>query len=76
MTNIAKDTSGPAFPCEYPEGNFFTGMSLRDWFAGQALCGELASQDGEREWTAPYFPDLAKTVYAMADAMLKRRQQR
>jgi hypothetical protein len=45
------------------------GMSLRDWFAGQAMQGELSS--GSRQ----DFDDLADVSYRMADAMLKARNQ-
>lgn len=52
------------------------GMSLRDWFAGQALTtmsSVMPNVRGEREsdlWRA----NLAEAAYAMADAMLVRRQ--
>jgi hypothetical protein len=49
-------------------------MTLRDWFAGQALAGILASYAG-----APRLPDgwdLAEKAYAAADAMLKQREAR
>ena len=37
-----RDDGGPAFPIPADEpGNTYTGMSLRDYFAGQALCGLL-----------------------------------
>jgi hypothetical protein len=45
------------------------GMSLRDWFAGQALAGEAASHTGGQPSTA----DLAERAYDIADAMLVRR---
>ncbi len=44
-------------------------MSLRDWFAGQALCGIMASGKGTSNvevWGAPH-------AYALADAMLAER---
>ena len=34
---------GPAFPNNDQNGCAFSGMTLRDWFAGQALQGMLAS---------------------------------
>lgn len=44
-------TGGPAFPCERPSMDHgpprtivFTGMSLRDWFAGKALNGLVANR--------------------------------
>ena len=60
---------GPAFPfakeMETIQGlQFSTGMSLRDWFAGQALVGMLASNS--RSWCA-------EDSYVYADAMLKAR---
>ena len=45
------------------------GMTLRDWFAGQALAG-LAFMGTHQ----PYESD-AKHCYEMADAMLKARKQ-
>lgn len=60
-----------------------TGMSLRDWFAGMALQGELASTAGVEssqatgEAAAKRGVDpaihVALTCYEMADAMLKAR---
>ena len=48
------------------------GMTLRDWFAGQALMGLMAS----RNPTSPRFHPLddAEYVYAVADAMLAARE--
>ena len=67
---------GPAFPhfktdpysskveiC--PQG----GMTLRDWFAGQAVSGLYADNDFIRSHV-----DAAKCSYALADAMLKARE--
>ena len=46
------------------------GMTLRDWFAGQALAGLMAdSECNLKRETA------AKACYDMADAMLKVRKQ-
>ena len=67
---------GPAFPqhytdrgngihpgCDYGEG----GMTLRDWFAGQALKGWFSScVDPTRE-------AVAQSCYRMADIMLAER---
>jgi hypothetical protein len=71
---------GPAFPfmctiegwtCEN------TGMSLRDWFAGMALCGELAfSAPGTRTTLGPdEIKDISELTYKFADAMLVERQK-
>jgi len=45
------------------------GMSLRDWFAGQALAGLLAGR-GEYVWNAE-----PVDAYAIADAMLAERSR-
>ena len=46
MSDQPIDESGPAFPAMLPGGNYCTpGMSLRDWFAGQALQGLLAARN-------------------------------
>ena len=63
------DDGGPAFP--RPASDFpnyaQVGMSLRDWFAGQALLGILS---------APVVPDEPRAVlaYRYADAMLEARK--
>lgn len=48
------------------------GMTLRDWFAGQALVGLVG---GEPEALAPW-SSIAKDAYNLADAMLKARLQK
>jgi len=74
MTDQAKD-GGPMFPI--PEvrdldGNGimagWNGMSLRDWFAGQALAGMLS--DPRCDVSASMF---AHRSYLAADAMLAER---
>jgi len=76
MNDTIKD-GGPAFPTpvqhspDSPGAGWredYPGMSLRDWFAGQALAGPLAS--------GPHNCDqhgLAHYAYLHADAMLKAR---
>lgn len=75
------DDGGPAFPVMWSEQSGIDysiqnvavpGMSLRDWFAGQAMNGfiiridvKLATDETEK---------LAADSYAVADAMLKARQ--
>lgn len=50
------------------------GLSIRDWFAGQALIGLCQAEMGETEFIVP--PELlARTAYAMADAMLAERER-
>lgn len=61
---------GNAFPSIDGEGTVFFGMSLRDYFAGQALAG--MQTDG---FTTPLMPSIAKRAYVIADAMLAERQK-
>jgi hypothetical protein len=56
-----------AFPSAHPFGSE-EGMTLRDWFAGQALIGLL----GEGRWAAKI---LAEHAYRTADAMLAERER-
>lgn len=65
------DDGGPAFPrpiAGLVDGGVYysadEGMSLRDWFAGQALIAIGAA--------APY-TEVAAAAYAYADAMLRHR---
>jgi len=45
-------------------------MTLRDWFAGQALAGMMAHKDSAK-WTRR---EVAGDCYAYADAMLAARK--
>jgi hypothetical protein len=66
-----KNTGGPAFPIPNVD-HAYDGMSLRDYFAARAMQGIIGTQ--------PY-PDgivtvgIAGDAYAIADAMLKTREQ-
>jgi hypothetical protein len=64
---------GFAFPQSNPDVAYSDyiggGMTLRDWFAGQALSGTLA--DSTRDG---YKHDYAKFAYECADAMIKARE--
>ena len=63
-----RNDGGPAFPpvrCEYNT----SGMSLRDWYAGQALAGMAGS------WGSDEGPLMTETAYALADAMLTERDR-
>ncbi len=75
------DDGGPAFPCEgpfnpkFPASRYaYPGMSLRDWFAGQALGGVVAETAGVFENTEEYAQAVAHGSYAIADAMLAARK--
>jgi hypothetical protein len=70
---------GPAFPVHGGTGLEWDdprnrilggGMTLRDYFAGQAL-GQLVSKDGWTDYEAFF---IAQTSYELADAMIKARE--
>jgi hypothetical protein len=52
-----------------PSGKGF-GMTMRDYFAAQAMQGMLAACTG---WSDAYQERMAKASYKMADEMLKAR---
>jgi hypothetical protein len=77
-----QNDGGPAFPHQQPRHldqhaltDFYHGMSLRDWFAGQVM-------EGVCTWLIPSEPPetdetlakLARDSYRVADAMLKARE--
>lgn len=59
---------GPAFPSP----GAFDGMSLRDWFAGQAISGSVAYANFHESDDAQ---TAAKYAYRVADAMLEAREE-
>jgi hypothetical protein len=61
-----------AFPIAIPAGceGYEDGMTLRDYFAGQALQGLIARSSGIRVADADV---MAETAYRYADAMLEAR---
>lgn len=65
------EQGGGAFPLPPSDHNDVEfGMSLRDWFAGQALSGYFANQHTPHQNAT----DCAAYIYAMADAMLDARK--
>jgi hypothetical protein len=75
------DDGGPAFPQpETAHGNTVGdqfgqgGLSMRDWFAGQALCGILAAHAGD-DIALPDPVNAAKDAYNYADAMIEARKE-
>jgi hypothetical protein len=66
---------GPAFPVadsHHASGQVqygSNGMTLRDYFAGQALAGRMARNSIYASWS-----DAAKDSYEIADAMLAARE--
>ena len=66
------ETGGPAFPMAYaPDACAEAGMTLRDYFAGKALSGLVASCINDQELTLNL---AAKWCYRTADAMLEARK--
>lgn len=74
-----KPDGGPAFPCEAPNGDFYSGMDLRDYFAGQALLTiQVSASEPDTLQIIP--PEVraqthARLAYALADAMLAERSK-
>lgn len=68
MENKPKNPN--AFPLEYKDGDFQSGMTLRDYFAAKAMQAAMTGE-GYRVYSTP--EDLAQLSYLMADAMLKQR---
>lgn len=82
------EDGGPAFPLEQGTQDHYQrepGMSLRDYFAGQAIVGFMANPDllasvsGEMLKAGLETTEMprviAEQVYQLADAMLKAREQ-
>lgn len=64
---MAKDDGGgQAFPVA-AHGAWQSGMTLRQWYAGQAMQGLLASLTSDDDWSVV---GLAQTAFAYADAMI------
>lgn len=70
-----KNNGGSAFP-DFKQ----TGMSLRDYFAAQALAGIMSNAIGlgtlakeAREDNVSYADAIANSVYELADAMIAER---
>jgi hypothetical protein len=62
-----------AFPDTQPLNEYAEhGMTLRDYFAGQALVGLLSGRRADVTFTNK---DAAKSAYCMAEAMLDAREK-
>lgn len=70
-----KNTGGPAFPCDGDIKRIFTGMTLRDYFAGQALAGIMTSYAVARGPSEQWIDAAAKISFLVADAMLQERDK-
>ena len=65
---------GPAFPrgpTDMSDGQ--SGMSLRDWFAGQALLGILG---GREQTQVRGYIGLVEVSYSIAQEMIREREER
>ena len=69
MAKQVKD-GGPAYPVER---NLMSGMSPRDWFAGQALPGLISAYTFALKEEAVSH-EIAKEAYSYADAMIADRE--
>jgi hypothetical protein len=73
---MSKLKNEPAFPVESCADHEFTGMSLRDYFASQALTGLIGTYvvgNGTVMGTEHFAKNVSIHAYKMADAMLAAR---
>lgn len=65
-----------AFPETDQQGNFYEGMTLRDYFANSAMQGMISTFNDKTSFDTfkHCAEDLAITSYQIADAMLKQRE--
>ena len=69
---MTKPANPSAFPSEYRYGGH-AGMTLRDWFAGQALVGVITRNKIYLNGLTGQWKEAAEQAYATADAMLEAR---
>jgi hypothetical protein len=67
---MSKETGGPAFPVPRISEVNINGMTLRDYFAGQAISGCLPGS----AYSIAELQVKAQWAYRMADAMLEARK--
>jgi hypothetical protein len=71
---MSKNDGGPAFPVPEPglgRADWFSGASIRDYFAAKAMQGMCAHSYDPRLWPE----ESAEKAYAIADAMLAERDK-
>ncbi len=74
---MSTNTGGPAFPAHHfdlAEGEH--GMTLRDWFAGKAMQGMLANPKLQEQILKAGQSWIEESAWAVADAMLRGREQK
>lgn len=77
---MTKDTGGNAFPnptladADYRTQPGDMGMSLRDYFAAQAVPGIIGKLEGEAESPQQAAELVSRIAYTIADAMLEARK--
>ncbi len=78
MTNMPKDDGFPAFPVISDNHECYSGMSLRDYFAGKAMQGIVSSPEAVKQINnslpAKPLENIAAWSYRMADVMLEARK--
>ena len=74
---MTKYDGGPVYPTldsNYEISYSSTGMTLRDYFAAQAMQGEIAAQSIDSGYY-DNFAILASSAYMIADAMIEARNK-
>lgn len=64
-----EDKGGAAFPSKGTY-HLYKGMTLRDWFAGQALAGLIGKIGSEKEWSL-----VGEYCYNAADKLIATRDK-
>ncbi len=72
---MTKSDGGPAFPIEMTGTPYAPGMTLRDWFAGQAMAAAYAGCVGARPDEGQTWAEMvSRECYEISDAMLAARR--
>ena len=71
-----KDNGGDAFPMSTPT-DIYPGMTLRDWFAGQAMAGLLAATAHPNSTGPAHLTDTewAEKAFSLSDALIAERSK-
>lgn len=77
--NTQPKNSGPAFPCASTNYRQI-GMTLRDYFAGQALQGGITSASGlgqiDAKRRSEMLSEFSDLIFEIADAMIAARERK